>query len=507
MTPEKVRVSISMSPPILLIDYSRALTLNGAAVVRVEAPSSMKNHAPIDLVTLININQSMSWPAASQTEMSSRLDLLKNAMKFIIRQLGDDDHLAIVAFNDQVIKEYTTGILEISDIGRMAIEKKVDGLVAKGDTAFKPSLEHAVKLLDDRADKKRAGFIVLISDGLDSQFKWGDDSIAPTDPIRGLLRKYPVHTFGLGKAHDPKALHYISNISYGIYSSITDNLNSKIIEALAICLAGFKTVVAVDACVDIRPGGLLITRIDSGGYILRGSSGGILVGTLYAREVKDFIVYFSYRTGIWSQGYNTTLNGIAASVTYKEAPGRQSTATDSCSVSLPVHVTDTATAPANPCPPYPLVLQQMVRFKVLDFLISVLKEFQVLKEEAAGAVHGKEGDDPVLQAIAASLLERKWKEFKQSDESWKEAPRNFLDLGGIDKDINAMVGILKQGLGVGCIYSWLSSYQMQRATTTGLPGAHMVATGQFRTPAMDAMVQDVGVILDTRSTNMDWDVA
>ena len=146
MTPEKVRVSISMSPPILLIDYSRALTLNGAAVVRVEAPSSMKNHAPIDLVTLININQSMSWPAASQKEMSSRLDLLKNAMKFIIRQLGDDDRLAIVAFNDQVIKEYTTGILEISDSGRMAIEKNVDGLVAKGDTAFKPSLEHAVKV-------------------------------------------------------------------------------------------------------------------------------------------------------------------------------------------------------------------------------------------------------------------------------------------------------------------------------------------------------------------------
>jgi hypothetical protein len=31
---------------------------------------------------------------------------------------------------------------------------------------------------------------------------------------------------------------------------------------------------------------------------------------------------------------------------------------------------------------------------------------------------------------------------------------------------------------------------MQRATTTGLPGAHTVATGQFRTPAMDAMVQE-----------------
>jgi hypothetical protein len=146
MTPEKVRVSVAMNPPILLVDYSHTVTLNGTAVVRVQAPSSMKNNAPIDLVTLININQSMSWPAASQTEMPSRLDLLKNAMKFIIRQLGDEDRLAIVAFNDKVIKENTTGILEICGNGRMAIEKKVDGLVAMGDTAFKPSLEHAVKV-------------------------------------------------------------------------------------------------------------------------------------------------------------------------------------------------------------------------------------------------------------------------------------------------------------------------------------------------------------------------
>ncbi|AQK78968.1 Zinc finger (C3HC4-type RING finger) family protein, partial [Zea mays] len=160
------------------------------------------------------------------------------------------------------------------------------------DPWFPPSifsLLEPIKLLDDRADKKRAGFIVLISDGLDGQSKWGDESITPTDPIRGLLRKYPVHTFGLGKAHDPKALHYIADISYGIYSSIvTDNLD-KIIEAFAVCLAGFKTVVAVDACVDIWSNSLLITRIDPGGYILRGSSGGILVGTLYAGEVKDFI--------------------------------------------------------------------------------------------------------------------------------------------------------------------------------------------------------------------------
>jgi hypothetical protein len=44
---------------------------------------------------------------------------------------------------------------------------------------------------------------------------------------------------------------------------------------------------------------------------------------------------------------------------------------------------------------------------------------------------------------------------KNTDESWKEAPRSFLDLGGLDKDVTAMLNSLKRGLGAGCIYSLL----------------------------------------------------
>jgi hypothetical protein len=338
---------------------------------------------------------------------------------------------------------------------------------------------------------------VLISDGLDKQVKWSDESIAATDPVRALLRKYPVHTLGLCRAHDPKALHYIAKISYGTYSSAIsdgDDLGGEITEALAVCLAGFKTAVAVDACVDIKSSGLQITRIDAGGHTLRGTSGGVLIGTLYAGEVKDLVVHFSYRTGSWPRGYYTTSNGITAGVTYKDVAGGtgkpSASITDTCSASLPVHAADSKAPPANPCPPHPVALQQMVRSKVADLLTGVLKELHVLKEEAAGAVfvHGKgAGDDPVLQAVAASSLQRKWAEFKKSDESWREAPRSFLDLGGVDWDVDAMVGALKQGSGVGCVYSWLSSCQMQRATAaTGLPAA----AGRFRTPAMDAMVRE-----------------
>ncbi|KAF8664779.1 hypothetical protein HU200_054502 [Digitaria exilis] len=454
----------------------------------------MKTHAPIDLVTLINISHNMSLPAKSPTEAPSpsRLDLLKKAIKFIARHLDDDDRLAIVAFNDQVIKEYSTELSEMSSSGRMAIEKKVDGLVAKGDTAFKPSLEYAVKLLDERADKQRVGFIVLVSDGLDKQIKWSDESIATTDPIQALLRKYPVHTLGLCKPHDPKALHYIARTSYyGTYSSITDDdhLDTKIIEAFAVFFAGFKTTVAVDTSLDIRSSSLQVTRIDSGGYTLRAaSSGAILVGTLYAGEVKDFVVYFSlpHRQLATGLPHDSQRDQRHRHLQVRQQAMSTSTATttDTCSVSLPVHVADAGSPPANPCPPHPVVLQQTIRFKVVDLLTNVLKEFHLLKEEAAGggAVHG--GEDPVLQAVAASSLHRKWAEFKNSDESWKGAPTSFLNnLGCIDDDVTAMVSVLKKGMGVGCVYSWLSSHQMQRATTAAV-------TGRFRTPAMVVMVEE-----------------
>ncbi|KAL6868296.1 hypothetical protein ACP4OV_015141 [Aristida adscensionis] len=492
MAPEKVEVSATTNPPLLMVAHNSSSNLEATAVVRVVAPPSVKSRAPIDLVTLLDVSRSMSWAAAASTGRQSRLDLLKKTMKFILRQLDDDDRLAVVAFNDQVIKEYSTDILEISGGGRVSIEKKVDGLVAKGDTAFKPCLEHAVKLMDDRADKKRVGFIVLISDGLDnSKIEWSDEGIASTDPVRDLFRKYPVHTFGLCKAHDPKALHFIAKESYGTYSSIADNLDSKIMEAFAVCLAGMKSVVAVDTCLNIKSTGYNVKNIDCGGYVLSGSIKklgdpvDILIGPLCAGEVKDFVVHLGfdgYRPSGSSGHYDSRI-AITASVTYKDVPARQPISSEACSVLLRVFVTYYS-PPQNPCPPFPAFLQQMIRFKVLDLLTKVLKEFNVTKEETEeDSVDRERGDDLSTQRIAATLLQRQWKQFKQSDASWKEAPTAFLDVGGFDRDINMMVRSLRHGLGVGCVYSWMSSYQMQRPTVTGLPAAPA-----FLTPAMEEML-------------------
>uniref|UniRef100_A0A0E0J594 VWFA domain-containing protein n=1 Tax=Oryza nivara TaxID=4536 RepID=A0A0E0J594_ORYNI len=250
-------------------------------LLRVEAPpmADLKGHVPIDVVAVLDVSGSMGDPAMASSDFEknkppSRLDVLKDAMKFIIRKLEDGDRLSIVAFNDRPVKEYSTGLLDISGNGRRIAEKKV---------------------LDCRPgdSRNRVGFILLLTDGDDtSGFRWS------RDVINGAVGKYPVHTFGLGAAHSSEALLYIAQESRGTYSFVDDGNLDKIAGALAVCLGGLKTVAAVDTRVSVRVAelsGARIERIDSGGYESRvacgGASGEVVVGVLYAGEVKSFIIH------------------------------------------------------------------------------------------------------------------------------------------------------------------------------------------------------------------------
>lgn len=114
-------------------------------LVRVEAPPEASRRSPVDLVAVLDVSSSMNTRAAPSDE-SSRLDLLKRAMKFIIGKLDSGDRLAIVAFNDQLVEEYGTGLLDMSSDGRRDVRRRVDELTARGSTAFRPGLCKAVKV-------------------------------------------------------------------------------------------------------------------------------------------------------------------------------------------------------------------------------------------------------------------------------------------------------------------------------------------------------------------------
>ncbi|OEL23315.1 hypothetical protein BAE44_0015666 [Dichanthelium oligosanthes] len=281
---------------------------------------------------------------------------------------------------------------------------------------------------------------------------------------------------GLGKAHDPKELHLIAEESNGTYSSITEDLNSKILEAFAVCLAGLKSVVAVETCITVKTSSTIATvnikSIDWGSSCKRGSSNVVLeLGVLYAGEVKDLMVHIDF-TVPEMKGFRS-IDLLTATVNYKDVQRMEPQKTE-----CPLKVNICATSFAEDCrhesTPFPMVMHQRARSNVLKFFIDQFKaELELLKVGRTGPK-------------AVGKLHMLWEKFKANDSDWQKAQEIGDDylLERIDDDINAMVSCLTRGSGPGCVYSWMLSYEKQRAAFTGLPAA------TFLTPAMKEMVQE-----------------
>ncbi|GJN12126.1 hypothetical protein PR202_ga30378 [Eleusine coracana subsp. coracana] len=124
-TASETTVRVSATPVFPAIPWGQHRD-DFEVVVRVEAPAALQMHAPIDLVVVLDISDSMSAPAASLGGLS-RLDFVKKAMKFVIGKLDSRDRLAIVAFNDDVVKEYSTELLHISAHTRVKLSAAEQG--------------------------------------------------------------------------------------------------------------------------------------------------------------------------------------------------------------------------------------------------------------------------------------------------------------------------------------------------------------------------------------------
>ncbi|KAG0512587.1 hypothetical protein BDA96_10G027300 [Sorghum bicolor] len=473
-------------------------------LLRVEAPTAAvrpEARVPIDVVAVLDVSGSMNDPAAVPPERrptTSRLDLLKTAAKFMVAKLEDGDRLSIVAFNDRPVKELSSGLLYMSADGRRKAMKSVDQLEARGGTALVPAFEEAVKVLDGRVGdgRNRLGFIVLLTDGEDtSGFTLSERR---REVIRGALGRYPVHTLGLGRAHDPEVLLYLAQESHGTYSFVDDDNIGEVAGALAVCLGGLSTVAAVDTRVVLKAdelNGVRIDRVDSGGHDNSVSCGGasceISVGVLYAGEAKHFVVHLHVPAAAPSSSSSSTDSGhycdgigacdryyhhrdeqrlLAVGYSYRDHPSSRV-------ITVQAHGVFVKRSPSPavldggwqaPVPvPSPVVLQHIVRLELLEVV--------------AGVVHGELITDG--RARAADVLQLKWEEFRACHQFWGGG----LDLmSGLEKEVGGMVSSLRAGVAA-YVYAWVSSHQMQRATSIGSPEKAVV---EFLTPAMRLVLEE-----------------
>ncbi|KAF8666009.1 hypothetical protein HU200_053909 [Digitaria exilis] len=457
-------------------------------LVRVEAPKPPQavaiKHPPIDLVAVVDVSTSMSWLPDQDKEpvngKKSRMEYLKEALKFIIDQLRDDDRLSIVQFNEGV--KASTALMPMSGNGRKSAREVAKSLIPGGGTIFRPALEKAARILQDR-DKDntsiRVPFIVFLSDGEENQdsknkTQW-DQVISPDSKhsIRDVLQKYPVHTFGFSGFHDSMALWAIARVSGGTYSYVDQGLDN-ITDAFAVCLGGLSTVVAKNTTItlSVTAPGVKIVSIDAGGYDKAikegGASGEVRIPLLYEGEVKNFIVHLRVPRAEAAAGAQQVI--LTAGGTYVDTTADEHGASSTTTIT-----------------------------------ISQDKQYQLCIQRPAGGDDSQQRDEAVLEQVTrfklVSLLETELlpngKELKREGGKWSQWLRkNWNELknsssGGLssifDKDVEVIAGKLEQGSGESFVFSYVSSQQMERATTMGSSGNTIAV--DYKTPAVTKMAE------------------
>ncbi|KAG2543591.1 hypothetical protein PVAP13_9NG761000 [Panicum virgatum] len=304
---------------------------NFAVLVHVKAPgivdaeaaaSDAAPRAPLDLVTVLDVSGSMR---------RDKLALVKQAMGFVIDNLGPDDRLSVVSFSSGAHR--VTRLLRMSDIGKGVASEAVESLTAGGTTNIAEGLRTAAKVLGERRYRNAVSSVILLSDGQDNHTVRRTrgrvpnyEALVPPSfvPAGTGDRSAPIHTFGFGHNHDAAAMHVIAEATGGTFSYIENE--AAIQDAFAQCIGGLLTVVVQEARVAIASGhpGVRISSIKSGRYESRvdedGRSASVAVGELYADEQRRFLLFLSVPTAEATDGESETPL-ITVRCSYREAAG------------------------------------------------------------------------------------------------------------------------------------------------------------------------------------------
>ncbi|EAZ11771.1 hypothetical protein OsJ_01640 [Oryza sativa Japonica Group] len=247
-------------------------------LVRVVAPppaAASSERAPIDLVAVLDVS------CCGGLGPVNRMDLLKKAMGFVIDKLGEHDRLAVVPVQASAAIAEKHDLVEMNAEGRKEATRMVQSsLTVTGENKLSTALKKAATILEGRKDhdKKRPGFIVLISDG--------DDASVLNDAMN---LNCSVHAFGFRDAHNARAMHRIANTSAGTYGILNDG-HDGLADAFVTSVGNITSIVAVDAEVSVSCSGAestaaKLTAIESGRF-KHDINGGGKRGTIQAGALQ-----------------------------------------------------------------------------------------------------------------------------------------------------------------------------------------------------------------------------
>ncbi|CAN6310883.1 unnamed protein product [Urochloa humidicola] len=410
----------------------------GPSAADAEAP-----RAPLDLVTVLDVSGSMS---------GNKLRLLKQAMRFVIDNLGPNDRLSVVSFSDSASREIR--LTRMSDDGKASANHAVDSLVAGGSTDIGRGLRVASNVLAHRRYRNAVTSVILLSDGQDTVIGGRNFTRLVPNPFRAAgTRPGPIHTFGFGTDHDAAAMHTIAEVTGGTFSFI-ENL-AVIQDAFAQCIGGLLSVVAQGAriAVECVHPGVRVRQVKSGHYESHvdddGRAATVDVGELYAEEERRFLLFVDVPVAADASEDVTRL--VKVRCTYRDvAAGRAADVVgDEAMVQRPAEVTN------------PQVSVEVERERVR---ISAAEEIVAARAAAERGAFQEAGR--ILQR-QRSLVRTTRLSMRLDDDAEEEAGDEMLD--GLEEELEDLGECMEDGAeyqrtGRARVLKGINSHAQQRAS-------------------------------------------
>ncbi|XBJ23888.1 hypothetical protein VPH35_001895 [Triticum aestivum] len=286
---------------------------------RPPAPSaSSHTGAAIDILAVLDLSGSMA---------GNKLALLTRVLSFVIKSLGPNDRLSVIAFRHSAWSLFP--FRKMTAAGRRhSFQALADGLpVAGGVSNVAEALRKAAWVTGDRQVRNPACSVLLLSDGLGGReaatWQCGRpslvyDALVPRSICPGSGHHVRVHAFGLGAYQDSAVMRGIAEMSGGTFSSI--DTVGEIPDVVGRYIGGLRSVVAQETRLSFHCAeqGVLLTCVASGGYAstVDGHKGGefVDVGDLYAGEERNILVTVHVPT---THGKDSAL--LVPSCTYRVA--------------------------------------------------------------------------------------------------------------------------------------------------------------------------------------------
>jgi len=255
-----------------------------------------------DIVAVVDVSGSMGVEATVQNEKGdserhglSLLDVVKHAVRTIIRVLGPEDRFALVAYSTQARLVYD--LTRMDESGKAAADAQLEELRADGQTNLWDGLHTALETLLHKPRDGRLAHVMLLTDGL--------PNICPPRGNLPMLKRYrdtktpekklpcTISTFGFGYTLDSDLLKDLAIMGNGSYAFIPDAgfVGTVFVNAIANLLV----TVAQEVYLSLTPGPDSKIVQTFGGHPV--ADGLLQLGTLQYGQRRDVVVRLSVPGG------------------------------------------------------------------------------------------------------------------------------------------------------------------------------------------------------------------